>query len=272
MKSVRIYKNQLTNQIYLDNKKTETILTKYTEDDYIFIAKLICFIKKPENMELNICDIDDENCINGLLSFSYKTQAWIKTEPEKAIKSYFSDNKPNDSSKKGYINLIDFKYINKPSISSSHDFQQIINTFTKENLEKLKEFGLSYGFITKNLLEISDTYDIDLDSGIIKKIFNDISKQFLIDNPEIYFRSKEYYEIWRNKLIKLSVDNIELNRINRDFLSFILLHIFELACSKSKIKIVNLKEIDFVDGKKKKRRSKRKIKRKNKSKHRKSRN
>ena len=54
MNSVRIYKNQITNQIYLDNKKRETILTtKYTEDDYIFIAKLICFIKKPENMELN---------------------------------------------------------------------------------------------------------------------------------------------------------------------------------------------------------------------------
>ena len=253
MNNVRIYKNQITNQIYMDNKKTKTILTKYTEDDYIFIAKLICYIKKPENMELNICDLDDDkNCMNGLLSFSYKTQAWIKTEPSKLIKSYFSDNKPNDASRKGYINLIDFKYINKPSISASHDFQEIINTFTPENLENLKEFGLSYGFITKNLLEISDTYDIDIDSGIIKKIFNDISNQFLLDNSEIYFRSKEYYEIWRNKLIKLTVDNIELNRINRDFLSFILLHIFELAYRKSKIKIMILKEIDF-DGKKKKR-------------------
>jgi len=259
---IRLYKNETTDEIILDKSKNETILTKYTEEEYIFIGILLYFTDK-NNMKLNISDISKNDCINGLLAFSYKTQTWIKTKQDNQLESYFKkEKKPLDASNEGYISIDDFKYTTNPSISSSKNYKELIDKLKPDKLQKLKEFGLSYGFISENILDISDTYNLNIKSGILKDIFKDISKQFLLDNPMVYFRSKEYYEIWRNKLIKLSVDNIERKKINRDFLSFILLNIFELAFKRGVIDVVNLIEIN-PDGKKykkKKRKSKRKSK------------
>jgi len=259
---IRIYKNKITEEVFLDRTKTETILTKYTEDDYIFIATLIYYLNKKKDMKINISNHDQKDNMNGLLAFSYKTQTWIKTKRNEKLNSYFKEEiKPvDDASDNGYIDITDFTKTSSPSISSNQNYEDLINKITEEKLKKLKEFRQAIGYLPDNFLSMTNISKIDINSGIIEKIFNDISKQFLIDNPLIYFRSNEYYEMWRNKLIKLTVDNIKRKRINKDFLSFILLHIFKLAYEYGKIDIIDLVEIIPDGRKKKKRKSKRKLK------------
>jgi hypothetical protein len=75
---IRIYKNKITEEVFLDRTKTETILTKYTEDDYIFIATLIYYLNKKKDMKINISPKVDSNKQRRVQCSIPKTEQLLK--------------------------------------------------------------------------------------------------------------------------------------------------------------------------------------------------
>lgn len=226
MKVIRLYRNKKTGDIYQDLTITNTLFNQFSEDDFIIFSSLIYFIKevetKPDEMKIKI---DGDNSENALSIFSSKAQSWIKTK----------------KSDQNYIDLKDFNGIN-PSLSTKN-FENEINLISKEKLDKLRNYGKSTGFLTKNLLVISRIKDSKIQLDYLIK---ELSKLYLEQHPNITDRSLEDYQYWRNKIIKNTTRNFILKRINRDFLSFLLLHIFKYI--EEYLEIIDYEEL--FDGKK----------------------
>lgn len=229
---LRLYKNKETGLIYQDTSYKETILSKYKEKDYILLFKIILYLTddSKKEMELNIVE---ENALNV---FSRKYREFIKKDNIKL--SDFDGVKITGKNFKEYMDKIKIK----PDV-----------------LKRLSKYTqATAGNISENILILANIEDTKIN---IKELFNEISSQFIEDNPLIVDRSDDDYELWRNKIIKETVRYFNYSKLNKDIFSFILLHIFKIA--KDYIDILNLEEL--FDGKKKKRRSKSRKKKKSKS-------
>ena len=214
---LRLYKNKETGLVYQDTSYKETILSKYKEKDYILLFKIILYLTDEKEMEL---DINKENALNV---FSRKYREYIKKVNIRL--SDFDGVKIKGKNFKEYMDKIEIK----PDV-----------------LRRLSKYTLATaGNISENILILSNIEDTKIN---IKELFNEISSQFLEDNPSIVDRSDDEYELWRNKIIKDTVRYFNYSKLNKDIFSFILLHIFKIA--KDYIDILNLEEL--FDGKKKK--------------------
>jgi hypothetical protein len=223
---LRLYKNKETGLIYQDTSYKETILSKYKEKDYILLFKIILYLTDEKEMELNI---NEENALNV---FSRKYRETIKTSNIKL--SNFDGIIIKGKNFKEYMEKIQIK----PDV-----------------LKKLSKYTqATAGNISENILILANIEDTKIN---IKELFNEISSQFIEDNPSIVDRSDDDYELWRNKIIKDTVRYFNYSKLNKDIFSFILLHIFKIA--KDYIDILNLEEL-FDGKKKKKKRSKSKKK------------
>ena len=255
---IKLYKNIKNGLIYRDDDDIKTILNKYSEEDYILLFRMIHFVSKDKKMELKI---NGENSINAINLFSNIAQNIIKQKEEvynKLLKKKESKisldifRKHIGVLKRDYISLDNFK---GDFISLTIDnFMEYMGTIENRYLTLLANFAKATGGIVyDNLLKISNIEDSNIN---IKKLFEEISSQFIIDNPSIFNRSNEDYEIWRNRLIRDTLRNFNYVNTNKDIFCFILLHIFQLA--KNKINIMNFEELDGIKWKKKKRKSKKK--------------
>jgi hypothetical protein len=222
---LRLYKNKETGLIYQDTSYKETILSKYKEKDYILLFKIIIYLTDESKKEMEL-DIVQENALNV---FSRKYREFIKKGNIKI--SDFDGKKITGKNFKEYIDKIEIK----PDV-----------------LKRLSKYTqATAGNISENILILANIEDTKIN---IKELFNEISSQFLEDNPSIVDRSDDEYELWRNKIIKDTVRYFNYSKLNKDIFSFILLHIFKI--SKDYIDILNLEEL--FDGKKKKRRKSKK--------------
>jgi hypothetical protein len=225
---LRLYKNKETGLIYQDTSYKETILSKYKEKDYILLFKIILYLTddSKKSMQLNM---DEENALNV---FSRKYRDYIKINNIKL--SDFDSITIKGKNFKEYMEKIEIK----PDV-----------------LKKLTKYTqATAGNISENILILANIEDTKIN---IKELFNEISSQFIEDNPSIVDRSDDDYELWRNKIIKDTVRYFNYSKLNKDIFSFILLHIFKIA--KDYIDILNLEEL-FDGKKKKKKRSKSKKK------------
>jgi len=257
---IKLYKNIKNGLIYRDADDIKTILNKYSEEDYILLFRMIHFVSKDKKMELKI---NGEDSINAINLFSNTAQNIIKQKEE--IKVYNKLLKKKESvisldKFRKYIGVLKRDYISLDNykgdfISLTIDnFMDYMGKIENRNLTLLADFAKATGGIVyDNLLKISNIEDSNIN---IKKLFEEISLQFIIDNPSIFNRSNEDYEIWRNRLLRDTLRNFNYVNMNKDIFCFILLHIFQLA--KNKINIMNFEELDGIKWKKKKRKSKKK--------------
>ena len=121
-----------------------------------------------------------------------------------------------DRLNENYISLNNF---NGDFISLTIDnFMDYIGEIEYRNLDLLAKFAKATGgIVNDNLLKISNIEDSNIN---IKKLFEEISSQFIIDNPSIFNRSNEDYEIWRNRLIRDTLRNFNYVNTNKDIFCF----------------------------------------------------
>ena len=209
MLPIKLIKNTKTNDVFLDDYRTSTLLNKYSENDFINLGMLFWYHydveKKPIAMRINVLK---ENALN---IFSSNAQQYI-----------INSIRPSGSSPQYHIDLCDF---NK-DLLSSYKFEDLINTISTKNLKVLENYRKTTGHITKNLLHIVKIKHTKLD---LQQLFLTLSKEFDSQTNDITEKTLLHYQLWRNKYIKDTVRNFPLKKINRDFLSFLILHMFLLC-------------------------------------------
>jgi hypothetical protein len=202
---VKLLKNKKTGQIVEQSYKKETIFHRFKEHDYIQIGRLLWYNYDVGNNK-NAMDINvTSNNVNALEIFTKKAQDYIKTGG-------------------GYIRLDNFNSgIND---ISETDFTQIINQWTNTNLNKLTNFRKSVGFLTKNLLYLNKIKENVID---LEEIFKELSIEFELSSENIESKNLNKFQIWRNRIILDTVNNFQYSKINKNFLAFIILHMFILC-------------------------------------------
>ncbi len=216
---IKLYKNIKNGLIYRYDDNIKTVLNKYSEEDYILLFRMIHYVSRDKKMELKINGADSINAIN---LFSNTAQNIIKKEEETKVYN-------NLSKKKIAIALVEFRrqiallrqdYISLDNykgdfISLTIDnFTDYMGEIENRNLILLANFAKATGGIVyDNLLKISNIEDSNIN---IKKLFEELSMQFKIDNSSIFHRSNEDYEIWRNRLIRDTLRNFNYVNMNKD--------------------------------------------------------
>jgi len=224
MTNIQFIKNKKTEQVFIANYDKQTIFHKYNENDFLHIGMLLWYInKKDDENDDNIMDID------------------INDEN----KTLFNDETIKDKSK---LQLSDFP-----------KFTKLIKKWNDNVLKKLKTYLDATSEQNDDLLYM---YDIRPNGIGIEKTIQELSELYKKSDIDKN-RNKSHFHLWRNKIIINTVRNFKYNKINAEFLTFIILNIFKQF--ENKFYITDYKQI--YDGKNKKRkisrkRSKRKISRK----------
>lgn len=203
---VKLLKNKKTGQVVTQLYKKETIFHRFKEDDYIQIGRLLWYNydtgNNPIAMDIHVTD----NNVNALEIFTKKAQEYITKTGG------------------GYIRLNNFNSgIND---ISETDFTQIINQWTNANLNKLTNFRRSVGFLTKNLLYLNKIKENVID---LEEVFKELSNEFELSSENIENKNLNKFQIWRNRIILDTVNSFQYSKINKNFLAFIILHMFILC-------------------------------------------
>lgn len=209
MKPVRIVENTITGQKYFDYSRTSTFLTKYSEDDYISLAKLYWFFYNVETHASNMkIDLNQYNAID---LFSSKAKDYL-------------------TGRGNIINLDDFR--GRPNTLSNDNYEEFINNLSIKNLNIVKKYRQTLGYLPKNILSMLGITFTKID---LREVVNVLSKEFDSTTPNLEHKSKINYIMWRNQYIRDTVRNFKRKKINKDFLIFIILFIFVMFESEFSI-------------------------------------
>ena len=219
VKLIRLLKNKNSGQIYKQTSIKKTLFHRFTEKDYISIGILLYYHFDVENI-VNAMDINvvDENALD---IFTPKAKSYIKTAAgENKIKlGYFGEPPVQDVSKKNYIKKID-KW---------------------KDLNKLGNFRRNTGQLSENLLYLNHVKKNIID---IENFFQELSSEFDLFENDILYKNLKGFQNWRNRIISDTVNNFEFRIINKNFLAFILLHLFILCQDEFNIMELEYLEVD----------------------------
>lgn len=220
-KTIRLLKNKITGQIYQQTHNKKTLFHRFTERDYLEIGILLHYYfnieKEPNAMDINLKDK------NAFEIFSKRAQDYIRNDSADIIKlSYFEGNNKEISP----VNYV--KHINK---------------WKQENFKKLINYRQAFWHLTDNMLYLNYIKDNIID---IKEFFTELSSEFEIFEDDIVYRDLNRFQYWRNRIINDTVNNFEYSFINKNFLSFILLHLFILC--EHEFDITDVEYIEQFDG------------------------
>jgi hypothetical protein len=220
-KTIRLLKNKITGQIYQQTHNKKTLFHRFTERDYLEIGILLHYYfnieKEPNAMDINLKDK------NAFEIFSKRAQEYIRNDSDNIIKlSYFEGNNKEISP----VNYV--KHINK---------------WKQENFKKLINYRQAFLHLTDNMLYLNYIKDNIID---IKEFFTELSSEFEIFEDDIVYRDLNRFQYWRNRIINDTVNNFEYSFINKNFLSFILLHLFILC--EHEFDITDVEYIEQFDG------------------------
>lgn len=206
-KSVKLLKSKNTGQIIEQTLYTKkTIFHRFKEDDFIQIGRLLWYNYNVQN-NVGAMDINNVNGpnINALEIFTKKAQDHITRNG-------------------GNIRLNNFIGA-VPDISKS-DFTVLISQWTNANFNQLSNFRRSVGFLTNNLLYLNKIKESVID---LENVFQELSEEFESSSDNIEDKNLQKFQYWRNRIILDTVNNFHYSKINRNFLAFIILHMFILC-------------------------------------------
>jgi hypothetical protein len=217
-KVVRLLRNKRSGQILQQNYTKQTLFHRFSEEDYIQIGILLYYYFDIENSP-NKMDID-VNKYNALEIFSKKGQEYI-TNPNHGnmIKLSDFDGTHNEISTVNYVEYID-------------KWKQL-------DLRKLGNYGKNVGELSDNLLYLNYIEDNIIN---LKNFFKELSNEYDLSEQDIYYKNLKGFQIWRNRIINDTVINFDYSSINRNFLSFILIHLF-ILCHR-RFRILDLEYFD----------------------------
>lgn len=220
---VRLLRNNNTGQTLQQIYTKKTILHRFSEEDYIEIGILLYYYyigntTGNNNSKMNIPDINGKK-INALEIFTNKAQTYIENN-NNTIKLDDFNGTQTDISNINYIEYID-------------KWKQI-------DLNKLGKYGKNTGEITDNLLYLNYIKENVIN---LSDLFDELSKDFELSENDIFYKNLKGFQNWRNRLINDTVNNFEYSYFNKNFLSFILLHLFILCGGKFKIR-----NLEYIDG------------------------
>jgi hypothetical protein len=87
----------------------------------------------------------------------------------------------------------------------------LINLFDPNNIRKI-----SRSKIKENVIDLEE-------------IFKELSIEFELSSENIESKNLNKFQIWRNRIILDTVNNFQYSKINKNFLAFIILHMFILC-------------------------------------------
>ena len=219
-KTIRLLRNKITGQIYQQTHNKKTLFHRFTERDYLEIGILLHYYFNVEK-EKNAMDINLKEK-NAFEIFSTRAQKYVNVNANIIKLSYFNG---------------DHKDI------SSVDYTKHINKWKEENFKKLINYRQAFWHLTDNMLYLNYIKDNIID---IKEFFTELSSEFEIFENDIVYRDLNRFQYWRNRIINDTVNNFEYSFINKNFLSFILLHLFILC--EHEFDITDVEYIDQFDG------------------------
>jgi len=206
---IKLLKNKKTGQIVTQEVYKKTIFHRFKENDYIQIGRLLWYNYNVEN-NINAMDINIGNNNNALEIFTKKARDYI-IDPTRGVD----------------INIIKLEYFNGTVDEFSEtDFTPNINQWTNVNFNKLSTFRRSVGFLTKNLLYLNKIKESVID---LEEVFKELSEQFESSSENIEDKNLLKFQFWRNRIILDTINNFEYSKINKNFLAFIILHMFILC-------------------------------------------
>ena len=205
-KSVKLLKSKNTGQIIEQTLNTKkTIFNRFSEDDFIQIGRLLWYNYDVQNnvgaMDINV----GGNIVNALEIFTKKAQDYITRNGNNIRLNNFNGTFPD--------------------ISKS-DFRILINQWTNTNFNQLSNFRRSVGFLTNNLLYLNKIKESVID---LENVFKELSEEFELSTENIEDKNLQKFQYWRNRIILDTVNNFHYSKINRNFLAFIILHMFILC-------------------------------------------
>jgi hypothetical protein len=220
---VRLLRNKNTGQTLQQIYTTKTIFHRFSEDDYIEIGILLYYYyvgyTTGISTSMDIKEISGKK-LNALEIFTNKAKKYIEGIGDDTIKLDYFNGKHTEISEINYIEYID--------------------KWKKLELDKLGKYRKNTGQLTENLLYL--TY-IKENVMNLSELFDELSEKFELSENDIFYKNLKGFQSWRNRLINDTVNNFEYSYFNKNFLSFILLHLFILCGNKFKIR-----NLEYIDG------------------------
>ena len=217
VKLIQLLKNKNSGQIFKQTYTKETLFHLFTEKDYINIGILLHYHYDTGTIA-NAMDINVVN-ENALDIFTSKAQNHITAGGDNKIKLEYFNGRVPAVSKKNYIEKID-KW---------------------KDLTKLGNFRRNTGQLSENLLYLNHVKKNIID---IEKFFQELSTEFDLFENDILYKNLKGFQNWRNRIISDTVNNFEFRIINKNFLAFILLHLFILCQDEFNIMELEYLEVD----------------------------
>jgi hypothetical protein len=221
---VRLLRNKNTGQTIQQIYTTKTIFHRFSEEDYIEIGILLYYYYIgyttgiSTTSPMDILDVNGYK-LNAIEIFTNKAQKYIETNSNTIKLEYFNGTH-KDISEINYIEYID--------------------KWKKLELDKLGKYTKNTGQLSDNLLYLSYIKENVVN---LSDLFDELSKDFELSENDIFYKNLKGFQNWRNRLINDTVNNFEYSYFNKNFLSFILLHLFILCNNKFKIR-----NLEYIDG------------------------
>jgi hypothetical protein len=216
-KAVRLLRNNKTGQTFQQKYTKKTIFHRFTEDDYIEIGILLyyCFNIEinPDAMNINVVD-------KGAIDiFTTKAQTYITANGN-------------------IIKLSDFDGT-KPEISN-YNYTEYIDKWKMTDFKKMGNYRKNTGYLNDNLLYLNYIKHNVIN---LSELFDELSDKFEATENDILYKNLKAFQNWRNRIINDTVNNFDYVDINKNFLSFILLHLF-ILCNRK----FNIRDLEYIDG------------------------
>jgi len=221
---VRLLRNKNTGQTLQQIYTTKTIFHRFSEEDYIEIGILLYYyyVGYTTGISTSTMDITEISGkkLNALEIFTNKAKKYIDDKGDDTIKLNYFDGNHTEISEINYIEYID--------------------KWKKLELDKLGKYRKNTGELTDNLLYLNYIKENVIN---LSELFDELSKDFELSENDIFYKNLKGFQNWRNRLINDTVNNFEYSYFNKNFLSFILLHLFILCGDKFKIR-----NLEYIDG------------------------
>ena len=110
-----------------------------------------------------------------------------------------------------------------------------------ERFKQIGKFQKEYGSVIRKFIILKSRKKNIID---IEKFFQELSTEFDLFENDILYKNLKGFQNWRNRIISDTVNNFEFRIINKNFLAFILLHLFILCQDEFNIMELEYLEVD----------------------------
>lgn len=280
-RKIRLIKNAVTGDIEEDTYGNDTVFSGYKESDFLAIGKLIEYgNSNPANpppggpppqgsggLQIVVLQADSNADVFSTLMQYYLRTPNVAAPALPAI--YVQKPLPGNPFIPFGLELDDFKSYNVGGylIKVNQDFTKYVKDLGA-SLGHLRTYGKSIGMIDKNLMYMKriNASGIQLDEVCAR-----LSEEFSAISGNRRKRNQLHYTRWRNDMIQDTVQGLNLRKVNRDFIAFILFNIFALCFDDIDIEDITDVQLDGRKRRRSKSRSRKSRKSKSKSRSRKSR-